>query len=184
MKWSADGGFAFEADRRSAPAGRLGGAIALRWGALRVATLAQGSRRIAMAGGPDRDQTDDLFVANEALYQLSYGPVERKVMQTGGSRVQSFFHRAAESGDRRAETRGTPPLAATRKGCWGRQGTPGRPPCMSRAALRQGECGASPRPVQSGQRCSATGTGVPTSTWPCGMTRPVKVAASFISRPK
>lgn len=26
-------------------------------------------------GGPDRDQTDDLFVANEALYQLSYRPV-------------------------------------------------------------------------------------------------------------
>ena len=30
--------------------------------------------------GPDRDQTDDLLVANEALYQLSYGPVERKVL--------------------------------------------------------------------------------------------------------
>jgi hypothetical protein len=29
-------------------------------------------------GGPDRDQTDDLFVANEALYQLSYRP-PRKV---------------------------------------------------------------------------------------------------------
>jgi hypothetical protein len=28
----------------------------------------------AKAGGPDRDQTDDLFVANEALYQLSYRP--------------------------------------------------------------------------------------------------------------
>jgi hypothetical protein len=28
--------------------------------------------------GPDRDQTGDLFVANEALYQLSYWPVERK----------------------------------------------------------------------------------------------------------
>lgn len=26
-------------------------------------------------GGPDRDQTDDLIVANDALYQLSYWPV-------------------------------------------------------------------------------------------------------------
>ena len=25
-------------------------------------------------GGPDRDQTDDLVVANDALYQLSYWP--------------------------------------------------------------------------------------------------------------
>ena len=25
-------------------------------------------------GGPDRDQTDDLVVANDALYQLSYCP--------------------------------------------------------------------------------------------------------------
>jgi hypothetical protein len=30
-------------------------------------------------GGPDRDQTDDLFVANEALYQLSYRPIKRRV---------------------------------------------------------------------------------------------------------
>ena len=28
-------------------------------------------------GGPDRDQTDDLVVANDALYQLSYWPVRR-----------------------------------------------------------------------------------------------------------
>ncbi len=26
------------------------------------------------SGGPDRDQTDDLVVANDALYQLSYWP--------------------------------------------------------------------------------------------------------------
>jgi hypothetical protein len=26
------------------------------------------------SGGPDRDQTDDLIVANDALYQLSYWP--------------------------------------------------------------------------------------------------------------
>lgn len=31
--------------------------------------------RLGRNGGPDRDQTDDLFVANEALYQLSYRPV-------------------------------------------------------------------------------------------------------------
>jgi hypothetical protein len=30
--------------------------------------------RGAKAGGPDRDQTDDLVVANDALYQLSYRP--------------------------------------------------------------------------------------------------------------
>ena len=28
----------------------------------------------AKDGGPDRDQTDDLVVANDALYQLSYRP--------------------------------------------------------------------------------------------------------------
>jgi hypothetical protein len=27
------------------------------------------------SGGPDRDQTDDLVVANDALYQLSYWPM-------------------------------------------------------------------------------------------------------------
>ena len=27
------------------------------------------------AGGADRDQTDDLVVANDALYQLSYCPM-------------------------------------------------------------------------------------------------------------
>ncbi len=31
--------------------------------------------RITEVGGPDRDQTDDLVVANDALYQLSYRPV-------------------------------------------------------------------------------------------------------------
>ena len=30
---------------------------------------------LAKDGGPDRDQTDDLVVANDALYQLSYWPV-------------------------------------------------------------------------------------------------------------
>lgn len=29
---------------------------------------------LAKDGGPDRDQTDDLIVANDALYQLSYWP--------------------------------------------------------------------------------------------------------------
>ena len=31
---------------------------------------------LAKAGGPDRDQTDDLIVANDALYQLSYWPMQ------------------------------------------------------------------------------------------------------------
>ena len=38
----------------------------------------EGSLRIrfaaAKAGGPERDQTADLVVANDALYQLSYRP--------------------------------------------------------------------------------------------------------------
>ena len=45
------------------------------------AGLSRGSLLVAVATtetGPDRDQTGDLFVANEALYQLSYWPVERK----------------------------------------------------------------------------------------------------------
>ncbi len=29
----------------------------------------------AKHGGADRDQTDDLVIANDALYQLSYSPV-------------------------------------------------------------------------------------------------------------
>jgi hypothetical protein len=35
------------------------------------------SFHVAENGGPDRDQTDDLFVANEALYQLSYRPLRK-----------------------------------------------------------------------------------------------------------
>jgi hypothetical protein len=31
---------------------------------------------MADTGGPDRDQTDDLIVANDALYQLSYWPMQ------------------------------------------------------------------------------------------------------------
>ena len=30
-------------------------------------------------GGADRDQTDDLVVANDALYQLSYCPIKLEV---------------------------------------------------------------------------------------------------------
>lgn len=29
-----------------------------------------------MCGGADRDRTDDLVIANDALSQLSYGPTE------------------------------------------------------------------------------------------------------------
>jgi hypothetical protein len=35
---------------------------------------------LAKDGGADRDQTDDLVVANDALYQLSYCPVHRAVL--------------------------------------------------------------------------------------------------------
>src|SRR5215216_7084426 len=38
--------------------------------------LALGPARHGIIGGPDRDQTDDLVVANDALYQLSYRPVK------------------------------------------------------------------------------------------------------------
>ena len=40
----------------------------------------------AKDGGPDRDQTDDLFVANEALYQLSYRPVRNVTYWELGAR--------------------------------------------------------------------------------------------------
>lgn len=33
---------------------------------------------LAKAGGPDRDQTDDLVIANDALYQLSYRPISER----------------------------------------------------------------------------------------------------------
>ena len=39
---------------------------------------------INRSGGPDRDQTDDLLIANEALYQLSYGPVEGRTFGDWG----------------------------------------------------------------------------------------------------
>ncbi len=32
-------------------------------------------------GGADRDRTDDLVIANDALFQLSYGPSETKLTQ-------------------------------------------------------------------------------------------------------
>ena len=45
-------------------------------------------------GGPDRDQTDDLFVANEALYQLSYRPKrERQVLGKRRTQVNTNFSR-------------------------------------------------------------------------------------------
>jgi hypothetical protein len=33
---------------------------------------------IERLGGADRDRTDDLLIANEALYQLSYSPKPRR----------------------------------------------------------------------------------------------------------
>jgi hypothetical protein len=43
-------------------------------------------------GGPDRDQTDDLVVANDALYQLSYRPVKGgEVLGKAASQVNINF---------------------------------------------------------------------------------------------
>ncbi len=39
-----------------------------------VATILSAVTRRAKTGGPERDQTADLVVANDALYQLSYRP--------------------------------------------------------------------------------------------------------------
>jgi hypothetical protein len=48
-------------------------------------------QRLRETGGPDRDQTDDLLIANEALYQLSYGPVKEKHLKAGGPSPTLFF---------------------------------------------------------------------------------------------
>jgi hypothetical protein len=50
----------------------------------------------SLDGGPDRDQTDDLVVANDALYQLSYRPVrEGEVLEKAGAQVNTNFqHRS------------------------------------------------------------------------------------------
>src|SRR5258708_135665 len=56
----------------------------------------------AKNGGPDRDQTDDLFVANEALYQLSYRPkTEREVLRKSPIQVTTIFlrHLTDRTGD-------------------------------------------------------------------------------------
>ncbi len=44
--------------------------------AISAATQVAAWSRYARNGGPDRDQTDDLVVANDALYQLSYRPMK------------------------------------------------------------------------------------------------------------
>ena len=45
--------------------------------------------RLGFAGGANRDRTDDLLLAKQALSQLSYGPVEgppaRQLPAAGGS---------------------------------------------------------------------------------------------------
>ena len=41
-------------------------------------------------GGPDRDRTDDLLDANQALSQLSYGPNVTVRHPSGGGRFQSI----------------------------------------------------------------------------------------------
>ena len=49
--------------------------------------LAQGSR--TKPGGADRDRTDDLLNAIQALSQLSYGPTGRHFVAKGGGVCQS-----------------------------------------------------------------------------------------------
>lgn len=41
-------------------------------------------------GGADRDQTGDLVVANDALYQLSYCPIHCAAGKLGGDRMDAF----------------------------------------------------------------------------------------------
>jgi hypothetical protein len=51
--------------------------------------------RRAKAGGADRDQTDDLVVANDALYQLSYCPVNQQggLCEARAGRSKTLFFR-------------------------------------------------------------------------------------------
>ncbi len=60
-------------------------------------------------GGADRDRTDDLVIANDALSQLSYGPNARLF---GGFRPPS--QAAAAGPDARHHTRGRPRHPATK----------------------------------------------------------------------
>ncbi|MEY3000676.1 MAG: hypothetical protein RL648_890 [Verrucomicrobiota bacterium] len=39
-------------------------------------------------GGADRDRTDDLVIANDALYQLSYSPEEARLEKKIGGGVK------------------------------------------------------------------------------------------------
>ncbi len=46
-------------------------------------------------GGADRDRTDDLVIANDALSQLSYGPVD-EYFYVDGKRIASLHHEKNE----------------------------------------------------------------------------------------
>src|SRR4051812_9702388 len=48
------------------------------------------SARVAEVGGADRDRTDDLLNAIQALSQLSYGPTGRRIVQIGGRSVKRW----------------------------------------------------------------------------------------------
>src|ERR1035438_10882692 len=48
---------------------------------------------IIESGGPDRDRTDDLLDANQALSQLSYGPICRvPIPQPSGASIYRMIH--------------------------------------------------------------------------------------------
>jgi hypothetical protein len=46
--------------------------------------LSAGAWRLGLAGGANRDRTDDLLLAKQALSQLSYGPAV-SLLRGGGS---------------------------------------------------------------------------------------------------
>ena len=48
----------------------------------------------AKAGGARRDRTADLVIANDALSQLSYGPITTALIDSGGQQTAPFTVRA------------------------------------------------------------------------------------------
>jgi hypothetical protein len=63
---------------RASPLLRRGYALRQAQGTLALASLRVAAPRIARRakrGGADRDRTDDLVIANDALFRLSYSPI-------------------------------------------------------------------------------------------------------------
>ena len=61
--------------RRRVPTEGIFQFVSRRGGKPELSNRGKRSTTAAQNGGPDRDQTDDLVVANDALYQLSYWPM-------------------------------------------------------------------------------------------------------------